>query len=350
MKILIAHDGSESADAAVDGLALAGLPRRATVLVLAVVEARAPEEAPADPEPDEFRGALMRRLDECHALAERGAVRVRAAFPGWDVRADACADSPAVAIIRRAEGERGGVDGQGRPADLTVVGSRGFGPVKRFLMGSVAQRVLHGLRGHLRIARGRASPTGRPPRILVGVDDSRDSAAAVKAVADREWPAGTRVLVAGYAKGIAAVEHGHAASVVGAGSGGVWYGDAAGPDQWAAGGRFVDSSISRAVSDAAAVIRACCPGASVSAVVRLADPKYALLEEAADRGARHADAAAMKPPAAPPADAGADCIFVGARGARGLERFLLGSVSATVAMNAHCSVEVVHAPLDRREA
>ena len=39
---------------------------------------------------------------------------------------------------------------------------------------------------------------------------------------------------------------------------------------------------------------------------------------------------------------GADCIFVGARGVRGLERFLLGSVSTTVATNAHCSVEIVH--------
>jgi nucleotide-binding universal stress UspA family protein len=38
---------------------------------------------------------------------------------------------------------------------------------------------------------------------------------------------------------------------------------------------------------------------------------------------------------------GADCIFLGARGLRGIERFLLGSVSAAVAARAHCSVEVV---------
>jgi len=37
----------------------------------------------------------------------------------------------------------------------------------------------------------------------------------------------------------------------------------------------------------------------------------------------------------------ADCIFVGAKGHSGLERFLLGSVSAGVAMRAPCSVEVV---------
>jgi nucleotide-binding universal stress UspA family protein len=37
----------------------------------------------------------------------------------------------------------------------------------------------------------------------------------------------------------------------------------------------------------------------------------------------------------------ADALFVGARGLRGIERILLGSVSASVAARAHCSVEVV---------
>ena len=38
---------------------------------------------------------------------------------------------------------------------------------------------------------------------------------------------------------------------------------------------------------------------------------------------------------------GADCIYVGARGLNRLERFLIGSVSASVAARAGCSVEVV---------
>jgi nucleotide-binding universal stress UspA family protein len=38
---------------------------------------------------------------------------------------------------------------------------------------------------------------------------------------------------------------------------------------------------------------------------------------------------------------GADCIFVGARGTRGIDRLLLGSVSSAVSARAHCSVEVV---------
>jgi nucleotide-binding universal stress UspA family protein len=62
----------------------------------------------------------------------------------------------------------------------------------------------------------------------------------------------------------------------------------------------------------------------VTTLVRAADPKYGLLgaAESWDKD-------------------GADCIFVGATGIRGIARFLVGSVSTTVAMNATCSVEIV---------
>jgi nucleotide-binding universal stress UspA family protein len=40
----------------------------------------------------------------------------------------------------------------------------------------------------------------------------------------------------------------------------------------------------------------------------------------------------------------ADLIVVGSHGRRGFKRFLLGSVSEEVAMNAHCSVVVVRGP------
>lgn len=38
---------------------------------------------------------------------------------------------------------------------------------------------------------------------------------------------------------------------------------------------------------------------------------------------------------------GADLIVVGSHGYRGVDRFMLGSVSESVAMHAHCSVEVI---------
>lgn len=42
---------------------------------------------------------------------------------------------------------------------------------------------------------------------------------------------------------------------------------------------------------------------------------------------------------------GADLVVVGSHGYRGLERFLLGSVSMSVAQHVHCSVEIVRSPV-----
>jgi len=348
MNILIAYDGSEHADAALDDLTLAGLPPRANVLVLSVLDAWLPDESESGGKVDEslpglkdIRDAVARRVVAQREIAEKGATRLRAIFPDWNVTADACADSPAAAIIRRAEGDSGGVDGSGQRADLTVVGSRGLGAIRRMLLGSVAQKVLHGLRGSLRIARGHTSmePTSigdgwHPPHIVIGVDGSADSDAAVEAVARRCWPVETQVLVACYAQGIEGLEHSNAASVSGFAHGGIWSGDAAG-----AGGP-VDSWAARTAARAASIIRGCCPGVRVSSVVRLADPSYALVEEASNWRRRTGGIANKA--RREEGGAGADCIFVGARGVRGLERLLLGSVSAAVAMNAQCSVEIVH--------
>jgi nucleotide-binding universal stress UspA family protein len=50
------------------------------------------------------------------------------------------------------------------------------------------------------------------------------------------------------------------------------------------------------------------------------------------------------------ADWGADLIVLGSHGKRGITRFLLGSVSATVALHAPCAVEVVRVPSGRRDS
>ena len=45
------------------------------------------------------------------------------------------------------------------------------------------------------------------------------------------------------------------------------------------------------------------------------------------------------------AEWGADLIIVGSHGQRGIQRFLLGSVSEFVARHAKCSVEIVRTPV-----
>jgi nucleotide-binding universal stress UspA family protein len=71
-------------------------------------------------------------------------------------------------------------------------------------------------------------------------------------------------------------------------------------------------------------------GLRAEAVVKFGDPKQVLVRYAEEWRA--------------------DCIFVGATGLTNrVERFLLGSVAATVAARAHCSVEIARSPKRERK-
>ncbi len=84
--------------------------------------------------------------------------------------------SPATALIEMAEGLR---------ADLIAVGSRGLGPVKEFLLGSVSQKIVRCAPCSVLIAR---SSVERLQRILLGVDGSVHAEAAAKFVANLLLP------------------------------------------------------------------------------------------------------------------------------------------------------------------
>ena len=76
-----------------------------------------------------------------------------------------------------------------------------------------------------------------------------------------------------------------------------------------------------AVSAAVEILSKTFPKVSESISVLLSGPKTVIIDEA-DQGRT-------------------DLIVVGSHGHRGIERFLLGSVSEGVALDAHCSVEVI---------
>jgi nucleotide-binding universal stress UspA family protein len=305
MKVLIGYDGSSCADAALHDLWRAGLPDAVEAVVMSVADVllparRAERDAAALPLPmpasEAVRPAYARAqhaLEEAEAFAKRARERLQTSFPSWHIHAEACADSPAWGLIKKAD--------EWQP-DLVVVGSHGRSALGRLILGSVAQTVLTQTRCSVRIARGRADAHEGPVRLIVGVDGSADADAAVRAVAKRVWPAGSEAHV------ITAVDRMLATA----------------PPQLDTSGEDEGDWPRRVVEAAAEELRAA--GMVVSALVTEGDPKRLLPTEAETWGA--------------------DCIFLGARGLRGIERFLLGGVSTAVAARAHCSVEVVRSHPD----
>jgi len=307
MKILVAYDGSESADAALEDLKRAGFADEAEVLVMSVADVFVPNTA-ADgrdngspknvPQPvRRAREWAQHELEQAEVLAGRASERIKELFPHWRVNYHAEADSPAWAVIKKADDWE---------PDLIVMGAGGhsvFGG--RLILGSISQRVLYEARCSVRIARGPRRNTDRPIRLLIGVDNSSDSKAAAKAVCNRNLPAGTEVGLLAVVDTVMAITPDPSES-----SDMKWIevGDKNNWDQV----REVFEPLAQRLRDA---------GLRAAVFIRRGNPADQILEEADTWGA--------------------DCIFVGARGLRGIDRLLLGSVSSAVAARAHCSVEVV---------
>jgi len=306
MKILIGYDGSECAEAALEDLKHAGLDTENDVLVMSVADVFVPPQMDeADDRfpiylPEGVRRAHERarhKLEEAEDLAKRVSAQIKSLFPRWNVHSHAEADSPAWALLRKADAWR---------PDLIVMGARGqsvFGG--RLILGSISQRVLYEAHCSVRIGRGPYKNPKKPVRLLIGVDSSADSNAAVEAVCNRQWPRGTEVgllVVVDTVMPLSSNPSEPAAMK--------WI-EVADESNW--------SQVREIFEPAAQSIRGA--GLHAEVLIRRGNPADEILEEAHTWGA--------------------DCIFVGARGTRGIDRLLLGSVSSAVSSRAHCSVEVV---------
>jgi nucleotide-binding universal stress UspA family protein len=167
MKVLIAYDGSNGADAVLADLHRAGLPCVAEALILSVADVfLPPSSSPMPALPAEVPIAVQRAwaraahaVDEARALAQQACTHLLTAFPAWEVRAEACGDSPAWAVIKKADTWQ---------PDLIVVGSHGRSALGRFLLGSVSQKVL--TETHRSVYVGRRSPKTdtAPVHLLIG--------------------------------------------------------------------------------------------------------------------------------------------------------------------------------------
>ncbi len=302
MKLLIGYDGSPCGDAVLEDLERAGIPADAEALIVTIAEVwvlHQPETGESERPtgaPDESDASISEHsrtlIRHAESLADAALQRVKRQFPGWSVHRRVYCDSPAWGLLHMAD--------EWEP-DLTIVGSHGRGALRRLVLGSVSQKLLTECHGSVRIARDSTVVQGAPLRLLVGVDGTPDSKAAVAEIARRSWPSGTTVLALG-AIGEMFIPPGLLGTDF--------------SDWFEEGG-------ARAMLEketAAAVETLGAAGLNARAHVSPGSPAQTLLEEAKKWGA--------------------DTIFLGARGHRYFERFLLGSVSSAVAARAHCSVEI----------
>jgi nucleotide-binding universal stress UspA family protein len=306
MKILIAYDGSECADAALEDLKSAGLPKTAEALVMTVADVFLPP--PINEEIDNTFPMYVpagvkraheraeRKLAAAESLAIRASEKVQQGFPEWNVRREVLADSPAWAIIRTAD--------QWKP-DLVVVGAQGHSVLGgRLILGSVSQRVLYEASCSVRVARSRQRP-GSPLRLLIGVDNSPYSNTAVESVCRREWPKGTEVRLLAVVDTVMPITPDPAQPSI------MKWIETDDEDNW--------DEVRQIFQPSALELQSA--GLDAAVMIRRGNPTNELLDEAESWGA--------------------DCIFLGPKGTRGIDRLLLGSVSSAVSARAQCSVEIV---------
>jgi nucleotide-binding universal stress UspA family protein len=307
MKILIAYDGSACADNAIEDMLRAGLPSEAEALVMSVEEEWMPPPPISSYElvggvfPQGNLGVrtapeLTEQVDITQELALKAKARVQELFPAWNVMEFSCTGSPATEILKKADDWN---------SDLIIVGSHGHTALGRFFFGSVSHKILTEAHCTVRVSRCGAEELYDKEKIIVAVDGSLGSEAAVKTVAARKWPADTQVKLLIVTDPLKPSLVGNLMPTV------VQWVDESNQEEreWA----------KDLVQQQANELRQ--NGLRVSFAVLEGDPRRVLINEAEEWKAT--------------------TIFLGARGLSGLDRFLLGSVSAAIASRAHCAVEIV---------
>lgn len=310
MKILIAYDGSDCAIAALDDLCRAGMPREAEATIISVSEVWFPlphnsiavtastgSSLNIPPTTLTQAASAAQPITETRALALQASNRLQAHFPAWKIKAEELSGSPAREILKKAD--------QVRP-DLVVVGSQGHSGLGRFLLGSVSQKVVNEAPCSVRVARGTVWKNGAPVRIVLGLEGSLSSDAAVDVIASRAWPLASEVriitvvdpqrvvpsnrIIASGAEGNAVKQPMHLSRIE----------------------DFVKAAAKK-LSDVEL---------TVTSKIEQGDPKQLLVAAAEEWGA--------------------ECIFIGAScEAQSFGKSLLGTVATAVVTRAHCSVEVV---------
>lgn len=140
-----------------------------------------------------YSGYTMPMSENTFALFEEGATAIldasaaRIVATGGTVTGKHLCHGPAAEEIARAAREVA--------ADLVLLGSRGLGPVRRLVLGSVSEGVVHGAPCPVLVMRG--GPTAWPPtRVISGDDGSNDAVTAATIAAALAEATGAQLTLA----------------------------------------------------------------------------------------------------------------------------------------------------------
>lgn len=230
-------------------------------------------------------------------VADAAAERIKKILPAWEIKSESVCGKPAVELIKKADEWS---------ADLIVVGSHGRSALGRLVLGSVSNKVLHEARRSVRIVKKKQAQNGKQTnRVLLAVDGSGNALKTVKEAADRSWSDETEFRLIAADDPFSRPETGYL----------VWNLETDEPEDTEKSREW----ITRVIDAPAEILRSA--GLNVSQNILCGDAANMILQEADEWDA--------------------DSIFLGARGIGRVKRFLLGSVSSTVAAKANCTVEVV---------
>lgn len=294
MKLLVAIDYSQPSQQVIDEVTRRPWPAATTACVLHVVDwAQVPSSA-----------ALIEAMDRSAKVLVKSASE-KLCKAGVQATVKLLEGQSRVAIAEYAKEW---------DADLILVGAHGVGGLARFLLGSVAQATLRRSPCSVEIVRRPArdsAAVSTAMKILVAIDGSERSMAAVRSIARRPWPTGSQIrLVSVIPLMIPLGETMPLAPLY-----------------------FLPPEVTDTLQkeargqaeEAVARARQVLTGEGIKPIeiesLPLGDPKQVILDQAKNWGA--------------------DLIVVGSHGYRAIDRFMLGGVSEAVAMHAHCSVEVI---------
>jgi nucleotide-binding universal stress UspA family protein len=194
MKILLATDGSEHAGMALDYLLRFPFPEDSSVILLTVIDKRVfvdAESVELTAEQSEALHAVHHTVrEEAQAFLDMAAQRV--GENGLAVTVQMRSGDVAEEILIAAEEAQ---------VDLVVVGSHGHSPVRRFMLGSIANRVLTYSPYSVLIVKqpeaGHSLPglEGEPWRVLLASDESAPARKALELCASLPLGAGDSVEV-----------------------------------------------------------------------------------------------------------------------------------------------------------